>query len=66
MLMDLNVSMMAVSCAYTVTFFGALFGEVGHTLTTHPINTISRVMSGYVWKLWTNHYTSCTSLYMRL
>ncbi len=38
MLMDLNVSMMAKSCLYTVTFYGALFREVRphtHTLTHH-------------------------------
>ncbi len=60
LLMDLNVSMMAKSCPYTVTFYGALFREVRphttHTLTPH---TTHREMCSYVWSSWTSLYVSC-------
>ena len=46
MLMDLNVSMMSISCPYTVTFYGALFREVVHTPSHHTHPHSSRPHAG--------------------
>ena len=38
--MDLKVCMESKDCPHTITFYGALFGEV-HTIHTHSINVES-------------------------